>query len=331
VHYVVCHGFRLKDEELSFGLEVSKLKDQVNRHGNRVHAVYQIQFHRTQIELQAAIIFGKARQSVKIVDLLGGQDRQTGVTCHARAAFRECKKYTFRTVGWRCPFIVSAAGLPVQKPLLKTKCISLRYLLPFCTMEASGNNISEHRIGYARVSSIGQNLDSQVDALQKAGCKKIFSDKMMGSRMDRPGWDQIIEYVRAGDALVVTELSRMTRSLMHLLETAQLLEQKHVNLVSLRENIDTSTATGRCFLSMMGAIHQMERELRAERASSGRASAKARGKTGGRPRTDVAKLRDAKVLYENSGKTANEVCKVVGVGRRIFFSYLAKQRETTPA
>jgi hypothetical protein len=101
----------------------------------------------------------------------------------------------------------------------------------------------------------------------------------------------------------VSELSRMTRSLMHLLETAQLLERKQVNLVSLRENIDTSTATGRCFLSMMGAIHQMERELRAERAAAGRASAKARGKTGGRPRTDVIKLRDAKVLYENSGKT----------------------------
>src|SRR5580692_2885767 len=119
----------------------------------------------------------------------------------------------------------------------------------------------------------------------------------------------------------------VTRSLIHLLETAQRLEQKRVNLVSLRENIDTSTATGRCFLSMMGAIHQMERELRVERASAGRASAKARGKTGGRPRTDVAKLRDAKVLYENSGKTADEVCKVVGVGRRIFFAYLAQQRD----
>ena len=160
---------------------------------------------------------------------------------------------------------------------------ALWMLLPF---------LSLHRVGYARVSSGGQNLDSQVDALQKAGCKKIFTDKMTGSRMDRPGWDQLMDYVRSGDALVVTELSRMTRSLIHLLETAQLLEQKQVNLVSLRENIDTSTATGRCFLSMMGAIHQMERELRAERASAGRASAKARGKTGGRPRTDVAKLRD---------------------------------------
>lgn len=196
-------------------------------------------------------------------------------------------------------------------------------------LESVHSNPAPHRIGYARVSSVGQNLDSQLDALQKAGCKKIFSDKMTGSRMDRPGWDQLMEYVRPGDALVVTELSRMTRSLINLLETAQLLELKQVNLVSLRENIDTSTATGRCFLSMMGAIHQMERELRAERASAGRTSAKARGKTGGRPRTDVVKLENAKVLYENSGKTADEVCKVVGVGRRIFFSYLAKQREMT--
>jgi DNA invertase Pin-like site-specific DNA recombinase len=138
-----------------------------------------------------------------------------------------------------------------------------------------------------------------------------------------------MEYLRPGDTLVVTELSRMTRSFIHLLEMAQLLERKQINLVSLRENIDTSTATGRCFLSMMGAIHQMERELRAERAAAGRASARARGKTGGRPRTDVARLKNAKVLYENSGKTAGEVCKAVGVGRRIFFTYLAQQREMT--
>jgi DNA invertase Pin-like site-specific DNA recombinase len=188
-----------------------------------------------------------------------------------------------------------------------------------------------HRVGYARVSSVGQNLDSQIEALKAAGCKKIFTDKMTGSRMDRPGWDQLMEYVRPGDVLVVAELSRMTRSLMHLLETAQALDRKQVNLVSLRENIDTNTATGRWFLSMMGAIHQMERELRAERAAAGRASAKARGKTGGRPRTDIVKLRDAKVLYDNSGKTADEVCKVVGVGRRIFFAYLAQQREQVSA
>jgi hypothetical protein len=88
--------------------------------------------------------------------------------------------------------------------------------------------------------------------LKQAGCGKIFTDKMTGSRMDRQGWDSLIAYVWPGDTLVVTELSRMTRSLLNLLETARLLEERKVDLVSLRENIDTSTATGRCFLSMMG-------------------------------------------------------------------------------
>jgi DNA invertase Pin-like site-specific DNA recombinase len=183
-----------------------------------------------------------------------------------------------------------------------------------------------HRIGYARVSSIGQNLDSQIDALQKAGCGKIFTDKMTGSHMDRPGWDQLLEYARPDDTLVVSELSRMTRSLMDLLTTAKVLEQRQINLVSLRENIDTTTATGRCFLSMMGAIHQMERELRAERAAVGRSSAKARGKTGGRPKTDPEKLENARILYENSDKTAAEVCAIAGVGRRKFFSHIAEKR-----
>jgi DNA invertase Pin-like site-specific DNA recombinase len=186
---------------------------------------------------------------------------------------------------------------------------------------------SPHRIGYARVSSVGQHLDSQLDALHKAGCGKIFTDKMTGSRLDRPGWDAMMAYVRPGDTLVVTELSRMTRSLLDLLETAKVLEQRNIDLVSLRESIDTTSATGRCFLSMMGAIHQMERELRAARAAAGRASAKARGKTGGRPRTDATKLENARILYENSGKTAAEACAVAGVGRRTFFSYLAKLKK----
>jgi DNA invertase Pin-like site-specific DNA recombinase len=194
-------------------------------------------------------------------------------------------------------------------------------------IDSSSPTPSPHRVGYARVSSVGQNLDSQLDALAKAGCGKVFSEKMTGSRMDRPGWDQVLEYVRPGDTLVVTELSRMTRSLLDLLETAKTLEQRQINLVSLRENIDTTTATGRCFLSMMGAIHQMERELRAERAAAGRASAKARGKSGGRPRTDISKLENARILYANSGKTAAEACAVAGVGRRVFFAYLAEKRK----
>lgn len=189
--------------------------------------------------------------------------------------------------------------------------------------------LSPQRIGYARVSSVGQNLDAQLDALRQAECGKVFTDKMTGSRMDRPGWDQLLGYVRPGDTLVVTELSRMTRSLLALLETSKVLAERQVELVSLRENIDTTSVTGRCFLSIMGAIYQMERELRAERAAAGRASAKARGRSGGRPRTDVAKLETARVLYEHSAKTAAEACAIAGVGRRTFFAYLTTRRRAS--
>jgi DNA invertase Pin-like site-specific DNA recombinase len=180
-----------------------------------------------------------------------------------------------------------------------------------------------HTIGYARISTAGQHLDSQMDALTQAGCSKIFSDQVSGAQNSRPGWDQLLDYVRPGDVIVVTELSRMSRSLTHLLQVVQGFEQQGIELISLRENIDTSTATGRCFLSIMGAVAQMERELKAERAAAGRAAAKARGRTGGRPRTNPNKLDQARILYQNSAKTAAEVCQALGIGRRTFFTYLA--------
>lgn len=187
--------------------------------------------------------------------------------------------------------------------------------------------VGGQKIGYARTSTTGQKLDSQEDALEKAGCTKVFSDQQSGVLKHRPGWDRLMEYIRAGDTLVVTELSRMSRSLMHLLEVVRELEEKGVSIISLREHIDTTTATGRCFLSIMGAVSQMERELKAERAAAGRASAKARGRTGGRPRTPVEKMEQARILYENSDQTAAEVCKAVGIGRRTLFTYLAKKKE----
>lgn len=190
-------------------------------------------------------------------------------------------------------------------------------------MEHSG----KQRIGYARTSTIGQKLDSQIDALTMAGCIKIFSDQTQGITKDRIGWQQLMEYIRPSDTLIITELSRMSRSLGHLIQVLQELRSKQIEIVSLREHVDTSTATGRFFLSMMGAIAQMERELKAERAAAGRAAAKARGRTGGRPRTAPEKLEQARILYENSEKTAFEVCRAVGIGKRTLFYYLAQKRK----
>ncbi|MDA0967552.1 MAG: recombinase family protein [Proteobacteria bacterium] len=186
------------------------------------------------------------------------------------------------------------------------------------------NSQNRHKIGYARVSSISQNLDSQIDMLEKAGCTKIFTDIISGTSSEKSGWNELMNYLRPKDVLVVTELSRMTRSLSQLLETVKELEAKEVEICSLRENIDNSTAIGRAFLHIMGSIHQMEKELKAERAAAGRKSAKARGRMGGRPPTDPEKLEQARILYNNTDKTAAEICKSVGIGRRTFFAYLAK-------
>jgi DNA invertase Pin-like site-specific DNA recombinase len=186
-----------------------------------------------------------------------------------------------------------------------------------------------YKVGYARVSSPDQKLDAQLDALNQAECHKVFSDRVSGMKTDRPGWTQLMTHVRSGDTAVVTELSRMSRSLLHLLEVVKEFEQRGIALMSLRENLNTSTATGRCFLAMMGVIAQMERELKAERTAAGRAAAKARGRAGGRPRTAQDKLEQARILYLHSDKTAAEVCHTVGIGRRTLFSYLATYKASS--
>ncbi len=183
------------------------------------------------------------------------------------------------------------------------------------------------KIGYARVSTAGQKLYSQIDALKDFGCAKVFRDFASGAKEDRLGFNQLLGYLREGDSLVVTELSRMTRSLKHLLSVVEDLEKRKVSIISLRENIDTSTATGRCFVSIMGAIAQMETELKRERTTAGRKSARVRGRTGGRPKTEEKKLQRAQILYENSDHTAKEACQAVGIGRRTFFYYLAAKRK----
>jgi len=181
-----------------------------------------------------------------------------------------------------------------------------------------------HKIGYARVSTRDQNLDSQLDRLNAAGCHKVYSDKTSGTTESRPNWDQLLVQLRQGDSVVVTELSRMTRSLTHLLALVEEFNKRGVSIVSLSENIDTSSAAGRAFLGMMGVINQMERDLKSERAAAGRSAARARGKTGGRPRTSVDTLEKARILYENGGHTAAGICKTLGIGRRTFFRHLAE-------
>ena len=145
------------------------------------------------------------------------------------------------------------------------------------------------QVGYARVSSIGQSLDVQLDKLNH--CKKVFQEKKSGTTDKRPRLQACLEYVREGDTLVVTRLDRLARSTLHLCQIAEELARKNVNLKVLDQNIDTSDATGRLLFNMLGAIGQFETELRAERQMDGINKAKERGVEFGRKK----KLSPAKI------------------------------------
>ncbi len=124
-------------------------------------------------------------------------------------------------------------------------------------------------VGYARVSTQDQNLELQTEALQKAGCKKIFEDRMSGSRAERPGLAQARDNLRAGDTLVVWKLDRLGRSVKHLVDLVGELQKQGVQFRSLTDSIDTGTASGRFFFHVMASLAEMERELIVERTRAG--------------------------------------------------------------
>ena len=137
------------------------------------------------------------------------------------------------------------------------------------------------KIGYARVSTRSQNDDTQVDDLTGYGCDKIFTDKTSGKLAARPELDKALAYLRAGDVLVITRLSRAMRSLKHLLALAGELRERGAGLVVLRQQIDTTTPTGRLVFHILGAIDEFQRELIIEGTREGLDAARARGRTGG--------------------------------------------------
>ena len=150
-------------------------------------------------------------------------------------------------------------------------------------------------VGYARVSTIGQNLDVQRSKLNAFGCDEIFEDKHTGTTADRPKLKQCRKYVRKGDSLVITKLDRLARSTYHLTQIADELKQKEVDLIVLDQNIDTSTPTGKLLFNMLASIAEFETEIRRERQIEGIAKAKEKGVQFGRkPKLldlDIEKMR----------------------------------------
>ena len=177
-------------------------------------------------------------------------------------------------------------------------------------------------IGYARISTQDQSLNLQTDALKKAGCTELFEDVISGSKSQREGLGHLLKYVRSGDTVVVWKLDRLGRSLRHLIELIHFFNEKNIGFKSLKENIDTSTASGKLFLHIFGALAEFEREIIRERTLAGLKAASLRGRKGGRPRLmDDNKIQQAKALHQSQIPIL-EICRTLGVSKGTLYRSL---------
>lgn len=182
-----------------------------------------------------------------------------------------------------------------------------------------------YKIGYARVSTMEQDEAFQRDALNAAGCQRIFVDKASGKLEHRPALDSMLEQLRAGDAVVVWRLDRLGRSLRNLIDLVQDFDSRGVGFVSLTESIDTTTPGGRLIFHIFGALAEFERDLIRERTMAGLAAARARGRKGGRPTVwTPEKLRVARQMYKSRQHEVAEIARVLGVSRASVYRALAQ-------
>lgn len=169
-------------------------------------------------------------------------------------------------------------------------------------------------IGYARVSTQDQNPGLQIDALKAAGCERVFEEKASGAQRERPQLMAALEYARAGDTIVVWKLDRLARSIKQLIETVEDLGERGIGFQSLTEAIDTQTAGGKLVFHIFASLAEFERSIIRERTMAGLASARARGRLGGRPSSLTDNdLQMARAMLIDPAITVNQVAKKLGV------------------
>ena len=188
-------------------------------------------------------------------------------------------------------------------------------------------------IGYARVSTQGQELDLQLDALRAAGCERIFEDRgVSGAKATRPGLDDLVRYVREGDVLTVYKLDRLGRNVSHLLAFVEDLSKRKVGFRSLTEQLDTTTPGGRLLFHLFASLSQFERDLITERTNAGLAAAAARGRKGGRPRSVTPeKLARAKEMMVDRKLTTPEIARRLKVSKSALYDALAESKIAPPS
>jgi DNA invertase Pin-like site-specific DNA recombinase len=179
--------------------------------------------------------------------------------------------------------------------------------------------------GYARVSTEDQKLTLQLDALKNAKCDKIYKEKISAAK-ERPELEKMIGLLTKGDTVVVWKLDRLGRSLRHLIDLVKSFEEKEVKFVSIQDNIDTKTAQGRFIFNLFASLAEFERDIIRERTHAGLSAARARGRTGGRPKglslEAQLKAQYAKKLYADRSLSIVDICKKVGVSRRTLYNYI---------
>ncbi|PSB23502.1 recombinase family protein [Stenomitos frigidus] len=178
-------------------------------------------------------------------------------------------------------------------------------------------------IGYERVSTGDQNLALQHDALQAAGCEKIFSDKLSGAKADRPGLKEAFEFARKGDTIVVWRLDRLGRSLKDLMTLVESLEPRAIGFRSLQENIDTTSSGGKLIFHMFGALAEFERNLMRERTQAGLQAARARGRKGGRQqKLTPQQIAMGRSLAADPKRSVSSICEHLDISRPTYYRYI---------
>lgn len=182
-------------------------------------------------------------------------------------------------------------------------------------------------IGYARVSTQDQNADLQVDALERAGCERIYTDHASGAKASRPQLDRMLEALRKGDTVVVWKLDRLGRSTLNLAALLERFREQEIGFRSLTEQMDTTTPGGVLVFNVFAAVAQLERDMIRERTKAGVMAARARGRKGGRPRKltkkDEIMIRE---LYESRSVTIKEIAAKFNVGRTTIYKAINRNQ-----
>lgn len=184
-------------------------------------------------------------------------------------------------------------------------------------------------IGYARVSTEEQNLDRQIDALVDAGVDKrnIYKEKLTGTKTDRPELNKMLSELQDGDTIIISELTRLSRTTKDLFKLVEIIESKGANIKSLKENwIDTTTPQGKLLFTIFAGISQFERDLISQRTKEGLSSARARGRKGGRPFKDKKDVELALRMYDSREYTTAEITKASGVSRTSLYRYIKNRK-----